>query len=93
MKDRKQYWRVGTGIVKCGTDMTKGTPLIELFGQRRVLVENHQGIIGYNSNEILINAQCGSIRICGNDLKINIMCKEKLVVTGRVSCVNLCGRN
>lgn len=69
-----------------------GIPLVEICDQRRVLIENHQGIVGYGCNEILIKVRYGQICICGENLKLAKMSKEKLVITGKISAVNLQGR-
>lgn len=70
-----------------------GVPLIEIYGQRRVLIENHQGIVGYGCNEILVKVRYGRICVCGECLKLVKMGKEKLVITGRIFAVNLQGRS
>ena len=67
-------------------------PLVEIYDRRRVLIENHQGIIGYGADEILIKVRYGHICVCGENLKLAKMSREKLVVTGKISAVNLQGR-
>lgn len=69
-----------------------GVPLIEIYDQRRVLIENHRGIVGYGTKEILIKARFGLICICGDDLKLVKMSREKLVITGKICGVTLRGR-
>lgn len=69
-----------------------GVPLIEIWDRKRVLIENHQGIVGYGCREILVKVSYGRICICGEDLKLTKMGREKLVVTGKISAVNLQGR-
>lgn len=67
-------------------------PLVEIYGQRRVLIENHQGIIAYGCNEILIKVRYGRICVSGECLKLVNMSRERLVITGRIFAVNLQGR-
>ena len=38
-------------------DLVPGIPLVEIYGQQRVLVENHRGIVGYEDQEILVRVQ------------------------------------
>ena len=66
-------------------------PLIEVIGQRRVLIENHFGIIQYSNLEICVKVKYGYISICGKQLQIARMTKEQLVIMGSVECVRLCG--
>lgn len=67
-------------------------PLVELAGQRRVLIENHQGVIQYGAQEICINVSFGHINVQGNHLKLAKMTKEQLIITGLISGVSLCSR-
>lgn len=69
-----------------------GVPLIEICGQVRVLVENHQGVIGYGCHEILVKVRSGCVRIDGENLTMTKMSKEKLVITGKIHAVQLQGR-
>ena len=83
------------GFVKFAADaMTPlpGLPLIEICGQSRMLIENHRGIAGYGSCEIQINVCHGCVVVNGENLKVTNMCKDKLVITGRIHTVNLRGR-
>lgn len=64
-------------------------PLIELCGDRRVLVENHGGILDYGSEMIVLQVRFGSIRIMGSGLKICRMQKKMLIISGRIDSVTL----
>lgn len=66
-------------------------PLVELLGRRRVLVENHHGILFYGTNEIGIRVCFGCLYVQGKDLKIRRICKEKLVISGIVDGVQIQG--
>jgi len=74
------------------SDLIPGVPLIEICGQSRLLIENHQGVIAYGCSEIRIKARYGNICVCGDNLKLTRMSKTKLVITGRICGVNLQGR-
>lgn len=65
-------------------------PLVELAGERRVLIENHQGVVQYGSNEICVKVTYGRLRICGNNLELARMTKDQLVITGLIEGVQLC---
>lgn len=71
------------------TEMIPAIPIVEICGQTRVLIENHQGIVGYDSNEIRIKARFGCICVCGDQLLLTRMSKCKLVITGKISGVLL----
>jgi len=69
-----------------------GVSLIEICGQNRILIENHRGIIAYEVRQIQIKVSFGCIVVCGQNLKLRNMSKEKLVITGKICCINLQGR-
>lgn len=66
-----------------------GVPIIEIFGDKRVIIEKHYGVKAYEPNEIFVNVSLGCICVAGNDLSIAWMSKERLVIIGSVSCVSL----
>jgi sporulation protein YqfC len=69
-----------------------GISLVEICGQNRMLIENHRGIAEYEDQKIQINVSYGRIVVCGQNLKLRKMSKEKLVITGKICCINLQGR-
>ena len=68
-------------------------PIVELAGDRRVLIENHRGVAAYGKEKVLVNVKFGSVCICGSDLAVLRMTKEQLVVCGRIDAINLLRRN
>ena len=68
-------------------------PLVEISGDRRVLVENHKGVTVYGCNEIHVKVSYGCLHICGKNLELAQMTKQQLVITGVISGVSLCRGN
>lgn len=66
-----------------------GVPLAEIIGNRRILIENHQGIIAYADDEICIKAGKGSLRIEGAQLELECISQDRVVITGHIHCVRL----
>lgn len=66
-----------------------GLPLVEIAGERRVLVENHGGVCQYGPELICIRVKYGTISIRGRGLELARMSKEQLIISGRVDCVVL----
>ena len=62
-------------------------PLVEVVGNRRVLVENHKGIISYGCSEIVVQTRQGTIKIVGNNLEILCLSKDRVVIKGAIDCV------
>lgn len=68
-----------------------GYPLVELLGKRRVLVENHCGVIQYCPSEIVIKVSYGPLTICGCGLRLSLMTKQQLIITGQIRQIQLGG--
>ena len=69
-----------------------GVPVVELAGERRVLIERHGGVTEYSRERIGVRVGYGQIMICGCGLELVRMCKEQLVVTGRIDGITFCRR-
>lgn len=79
-----------------GTDLITESlimqPLVELAGERRVLIENHNGVTQYNTCEICVKVKYGEVCVHGAELELARMTSEQLVITGRIDSVQLCRR-
>ena len=60
---------VPDAISRCATPLP-GVPLVEVCNSKRILIENHQGVVAYQSNEIIIKVRNGSICVCGDQLRL-----------------------
>lgn len=67
-----------------------GQSLVELVGQRRVLIENHRGVLQYGDTEICVRVTYGCIRVCGKELRLMRMNKQQLIISGLVDSIILC---
>lgn len=69
-----------------------GVPIVEIAGDGRVLIENHQGVTEYSRNQISAKTGFGSVCVCGQQLDLRFMSKQQLVICGRIDSVTLCRR-
>ena len=69
-----------------------GQPLVELSGDGRVLIENHRGVIEYENDRVAVQVDYGQVVIVGRGLELVRMCKEQLIILGRIESVTLCRR-
>ena len=67
-------------------------PLIEIAGDKRVLIENHIGILAYSCEEIQIKVCYGKVTVTGNNLRFMQMNGEQLVIKGCIENVQLVRR-
>lgn len=63
-------------------------PVITLQGSRRLLLENVQGILTYESGELWIRARKNKIHISGKNLKILYYTEEEMEITGLIDSVD-----
>ena len=61
--------------------------LIELYGNERVLIEEHRGILAYSNEEIQVGTSFGSALIEGTELRLCCMSRSQLVIRGRIGSV------
>lgn len=64
-------------------------PLVEIAGDRRVLVERHKGVLGYDDQKVCVRLSFGKLQVCGCNLKIMQMTRSQLVISGQIQTVVL----
>lgn len=67
--------------------------LVELYGNERVLVEQHKGIVGYGSERIRIGATFGVLEVTGEGLRLCCMSPSQIVIRGRIDGVRVEGES
>ncbi len=77
------------GTINETSNALPGVPIVELAGDRRVLIENHRGVIEYGSEQICVKVKFGSLRICGQNMELAKMTGEQLVITGAIESVTI----
>lgn len=90
MVERKHIWERLAISADLSAESVPKQPIIELAGDRRVIIENHHGVIGYGNTEICVKARYGHIVICGKFLHLVRMTKDQLVIMGEIDSVRLC---
>lgn len=66
-----------------------GVPIIELYADRRVLIEGKCAIMQYDCNCIKLRSCSFRVSICGSGLSITELSGEQLIITGTVDCVSV----
>ena len=85
MKERKGILQQ---IVETG-EPVPGLPILELAGDRRVLIENHCGVKEYSRERICIGVKYGTVCVCGFGLELACMTREQLVICGRIDGITV----
>lgn len=69
-----------------------GIPIIEIYGDRRVLIEGRCTVVQYMQTSIIIRNSCGRVCICGQCLKMVELSKDKMIITGCIEGISISGR-
>lgn len=69
-----------------------GVPVVEISGERRVLIENHRGVCQYGSDKICVKVKYGQIAVQGCGLEMARMTREQLIICGRIDSVSIIRR-
>ena len=91
MRQGKNFFNAVADTVGLELESLPGVPLVEICDNRRVLIENHLGILSYSCREIHIKMRYGRLCICGEKLEVRRMSKEQLIVTGHICSLSLRG--
>ena len=87
LKQRKGFWE----RLDLMDEPMPRQVLVELCGDRRVILENHCGVIRYGADMISVRTKQGCILIQGQGLLLRRMCGQQLVITGKIRSITLEG--
>ena len=91
-KEQRHFFERLTDGMDLSGEPVPGCPLIEISGDRRVLIENHLGITQYSREEICVKVKYGWISVCGGCLELVCMSRERLIIAGNIDQVKLIRR-
>lgn len=66
-----------------------GQSVIEILGDKRVLIENHLGVMEYSREHISVKVKFGILNVCGCCLELSHMNKEVLIISGKIESIFL----
>ncbi len=93
MKKRSSLYQRISGAADLQDEPAPGQPLIEIVGQCRVLIEQHEGVCQYNTQQIAVRVKFGTVCVCGAYLELTQMTKHQLIISGRIDSIQLLGGN
>ena len=71
------------------TEGLRPKTLVELYGNERVLIEEHRGIVAYGAEAIRVGSTFGMVMIEGAELRLCCMSRSQIVIRGRIECIRL----
>ena len=73
-------------------DIAAGLPHMEVNGFQECSIDRHTGILEYNEERIVIGLNIGCLVVTGHALQIQRMHRERLTITGRITCARMPSR-
>ncbi|WP_213975248.1 sporulation protein YqfC [Tepidanaerobacter acetatoxydans] len=70
-------------------DVILNVPKVILTGRIAAFIENHKGIIQYNSELVKINTSIGVVCIKGAGLLIKTIIADEITVEGKITAIEL----
>ena len=63
-------------------DISLDLPKIIVIGNREIIIENHKGIIFFETNMVKINSRIGAIVIKGEEFEILFIAETSITISG-----------
>lgn len=73
-----------------GVEPIPGQPVLEILGNNRVIIENHQGVTLYLETQINVQVRDGEIQVKGSKLSIIQITDTQIVIMGIICSVHMC---
>ena len=89
MKNKKGVLRKLSEDASSYAQFLPGVPIVEIAGDKRVLIENHSGVTEYSPQRISVRVSFGCIYICGDNMELSCMSGQQLVIGGRIDNVSI----
>lgn len=89
MSRSRDWMRYLADKTELESETLPGLPIVEIAGDRRVLIERHGGVLEYGQERIRVRVGYGAVCITGFDLELVQMTHQQLVIAGRVDSVCL----
>lgn len=89
MGKRKSIWERVAARTDLYSQPLVGVPLVELSGDRRVLVECHLGVQEYSPQRIGVRVKFGSVMVWGDGLQLRHMTRQRLIIYGSIHSITL----
>ena len=91
MKKNKEKVKISQALAKTlelSKDMLTDIPRFILNDNNELQIENYKGIVAYNFDEIKLGAKNYTIKIEGENLKINSITDEDILITGTIKSLS-----
>ena len=78
-----------SGTIGLHSESVFGTPVLELCGDERVLIENVKKVISFCEDEVLLTVCFGCIRITGEGLVFDYLGADRILIVGKILTIGV----
>ena len=64
---------------------------LSMIGGKKMLIENHRGLLSYSDTVIEVQAEEGKLSVFGNGFILRAMRERELLIFGEIQNVEWCG--
>lgn len=86
-KNSRKGIRILTEIFDFPKEATLGLPRVVVIGNEETMLENHNGVANYSSEEIKIMTGIGIIAIKGKEVYIKSIDTERIFICGKIASI------
>lgn len=72
-------------------EVTSGVPYIVLTGNTLVQVEQHQGVLSYQQDQITLKTSVGLLKLQGRELRFRRYTAHEATISGEIEGISLVG--
>ncbi len=70
-------------------DTVVDLPRLVASGNQQLVIENHRGVIEYETSVIRVGTKLGELKITGSELALISVLKEELVIAGKIEQIEM----
>ena len=89
MAHEHSVWRKLLDISGLEDECLPGRPVVELFDDNRLLIENHKRILIYEQDQICVAVRYGTLCVLGSNLRLRKISGKKLLITGKINRLDI----
>ena len=79
------------GLLDLPDQTLPGVPIVEIYGDQRVLIEGRCGLLEYSGDFIRFHNGVGVVSVQGCGMKMAELSKNKMIITGKIESISFIG--
>jgi sporulation protein YqfC len=81
---RKKLNEWTSQVIDLPPDVTLDLPRLTMIGNRRIMIENHRGLIHFSGEQLKLAINNGVLELLGNELIIRTISIDEISIEGRI---------